>query len=74
MQYLDAIMAALDPFTLGINFIGVLIGMIIGALILSVMSNGLDILRVASYYQNILKGLIIVVIVLIDVRSKRKRG
>ena len=32
MQYLDAIMAALAPFTLGINFIGVLIGMIIGAL------------------------------------------
>ena len=49
-------------------------GMIIGALVLSVMSNGLDILRVPSYYQKILKGLIIVTIVLIDVRSKRKRN
>lgn len=48
-------------------------GMIIGALILSVMSNGLDILRVSSYYQKILKGLIIIIIVLIDVRGKRKR-
>ena len=48
-------------------------GMIIGALILSVMSNGLDILGVASYYQRILKGAIIIIIVLIDVRSKRKR-
>jgi ribose/xylose/arabinose/galactoside ABC-type transport system permease subunit len=49
-------------------------GMIIGALVLSVMSNGLDILRVPSYYQKILKGLIIVTIVLIDVRSKRKKN
>lgn len=49
-------------------------GMIIGALILSVMSNGLDILNVPSYYQKILKGILIVVIVLIDVRGKRKRA
>lgn len=49
-------------------------GMIIGALILSVMSNGLDILGVASYYQKILKGIIIIVIVLIDVRSKKKQA
>lgn len=49
-------------------------GMIIGALILSVMSNGLDILGVSSYYQKILKGLIIIVIVLLDVRSKKRRN
>lgn len=49
-------------------------GMIIGALILSVMSNGLDILGVSSYYQKILKGLIIIVIVLVDVRGNRKRS
>lgn len=49
-------------------------GMIIGALILSVMSNGLDILGVSSYYQKIVKGIIIIVIVLIDVRGKRKRA
>lgn len=49
-------------------------GMIIGALILSVMSNGLDILNVSSFYQKILKGAIIIVVVLIDVRGKRKRN
>lgn len=32
MAYLDAILSALDPFTLGINFIGVMVGMIVGAL------------------------------------------
>lgn len=49
-------------------------GMIIGALILSVMSNGLDILRVESYYQKILKGIIIIVIVFLDVRGKKNRA
>lgn len=48
-------------------------GMVIGALILSVMSNGLDILGVSSYYQKILKGAIIIIIVLLDVRGKRRR-
>lgn len=48
-------------------------GMIIGALILSVMSNGLDILGVSSYYQKILKGLLIIIIVYIDVRGKESR-
>lgn len=49
-------------------------GMIIGALILSVMGNGLDILGVSSYYQKILKGAIIIIIVLLDVRGKRRRN
>ena len=45
-------------------------GMIIGALILSVISNGLDILGVSSYYQLIVKGLIIIIAVYLDVRGK----
>ena len=49
-------------------------GMIIGALILSVMGNGLDILGVSSYYQKILKGAIIIIIVLLDIRGKRRRN
>ena len=46
-------------------------GTIIGALIIQVISNGLDMLNVASYYQQIVKGLIIIVAVFIDMRSKR---
>lgn len=49
-------------------------GMVIGALILSVMSNGLDILGVSSYYQKILKGLLIIIIVYIDVRGKERKA
>lgn len=45
---------------------GSIVGAIIGALILSVLSNGLTLLRVSSYYQTIFTGVIIVVAILID--------
>ncbi|GHV84256.1 sugar ABC transporter permease [Spirochaetia bacterium] len=48
-------------------------GSMIGALMLAVLSNGLDILRVPSYFQLLFKGFIIVVAVYIDVRSRSKR-
>jgi ribose/xylose/arabinose/galactoside ABC-type transport system permease subunit len=48
------------------------IGMtVIGVLILGVMDNGLTILGVSSYYQRILKGVIIAAAVLIDIRTKK---
>jgi ribose/xylose/arabinose/galactoside ABC-type transport system permease subunit len=48
-------------------------GSVIGALMLAVISNGLDILRVPSYYQLLFKGFIIVLAVFLDVRSKSKQ-
>ena len=45
---------------------GSIVGAVIGALILSVLSNGLTLLRVSSYYQTIYTGVIIVVAILID--------
>lgn len=45
---------------------GSIVGAVIGALILSVLSNGLTLLRVSSYYQTIFTGVIIVVAILID--------
>lgn len=47
-------------------------GVIIGALIFSVISNGLDIMGVSSYYQNIIKGIIIILAVYLDVRGRSK--
>jgi ribose/xylose/arabinose/galactoside ABC-type transport system permease subunit len=49
-------------------------GTIIGALMLAVISNGLDIMRVPSYYQLIIKGFIIVIAVYFDVRSRKKQN
>jgi ribose/xylose/arabinose/galactoside ABC-type transport system permease subunit len=49
-------------------------GSMIGALMLAVISNGLDIMRVPSYYQLLFKGTIIVAAVFLDVRGKTKRN
>jgi ribose/xylose/arabinose/galactoside ABC-type transport system permease subunit len=49
-------------------------GSMIGALMLAVISNGLDIMRVPSYYQLLLKGIIIIGAVFLDVQSKKKQA
>ncbi len=48
-------------------------GVIIGTLLITVIGNGLDILGVSSHWQKIVKGLIIVIAVLIDVKGKSKK-
>ena len=48
-------------------------GTIIGALLLAVIGNGLDILGVSSNYQKIIKGVIIAVAVYLDLRGKAKQ-
>lgn len=50
---------------------GSIVGAVIGALILSVLSNGLTLLRVSSYYQTMFTGVIIVVAILIDRFTQR---
>jgi ribose/xylose/arabinose/galactoside ABC-type transport system permease subunit len=46
-------------------------GTILGALLMGVINNGLDLLNVSSYYQQIVKGLIIVGAVALDRRQER---
>jgi ribose transport system permease protein/inositol transport system permease protein len=48
-------------------------GAVIGAIMLAVLSNGLDIMRVPSYYQYLFKGFIIVAAVFLDVHSKARQ-
>lgn len=51
--------------------IGTIQGTLIGALIIGVLNNGMDLLHVPAYYQQVMKGLIIVGAVLLDkVRNK----
>jgi inositol transport system permease protein len=47
-------------------------GTIIGALLIAVIGNGLDILNVSSHFQLVIKGAIIIIAVLLDVKSKEK--
>nr|WP_302664754.1 ABC transporter permease [uncultured Agathobaculum sp.] len=49
-------------------------GVVVGCLLITVITNGLDILGVSSHWQKIVKGLIIVLAVLIDVKGKRKKN
>jgi ribose/xylose/arabinose/galactoside ABC-type transport system permease subunit len=66
MYELDAIAAVVIGGTSLAGGIGSVGGTILGVLIVGVMNNGLDLLNVSSYYQQILKGLIIVLAVLLD--------
>lgn len=49
-------------------------GVVVGSLLITVIANGLDILGVSSHWQKIVKGLIIVLAVLIDVKGKGKKN
>lgn len=67
---LDAIAAAVIGGTSLMGGVGTISGTVVGALIIGVMNNGLDMLNVSSYWQQIVKGAIIILAVLLDKRSK----
>ena len=51
---------------------GTIFGTVIGVIIIGVLANGLTLLDVSSYWQQVVKGLIIVVAVLIDTKSRKR--
>lgn len=53
--------------------IGTVGGAIIGALILGVLRNGLTLLGVHAYWQQVVEGVIIIVAVVLDMRKNRKK-
>lgn len=67
---LDAIAAVVLGGTSLTGGRGKITGTIIGALIIGVLSNALNILDVSSYYQMMVKGAVILVAVLLDRKSK----
>jgi len=69
---LDAIAAAVIGGTSTTGGMGKLSGTIIGALMIQVISNGLDMINVPSYWQQIVKGSIIILALFIDMRSRKK--
>ena len=70
---LDAIAAAVIGGTSLAGGVGRITGTVIGTIILGVMTSGFTFLRIDAYYQEIVKGVIIVAAVIIDQHRQRKR-
>lgn len=70
---LDAIAAAVIGGTSLLGGEGTLVGTLVGALIMGVLRNGLNLLNVSSYLQQVAIGAVIIIAVYIDLALKRRR-
>jgi ribose transport system permease protein len=74
MYELDAIAATVIGGTSLLGGEGTVLGTLIGALIMAVLRNGLNLLGVSSFIQQVVIGSVIIVAVLIDMWLKRRAG
>ncbi len=73
MSYeLDAIAATVIGGTSLLGGEGTVVGTLIGALIMAVLRNGLNLLGVSSFIQQVVIGSVIILAVLIDMALKRR--
>ena len=70
---LDAIASVIIGGTSFMGGIGTVSGTIIGALIIGVIDNGMSIKGINTFFQMIVKGIIIILAVLLDVINRRQR-
>ena len=70
---LAAIAAAVLGGTSLSGGVGTMPGTLIGALIIGVLNNGMNMLSVPYFYQLIVKGVVIIIAVWLDVRAKRRK-
>ncbi len=68
---LDAIAAAVLGGISLFGGVGSVLGAVIGALIVGVLGNGMNLLRVASYPQQVIQGIVLVLAVAVDMYTKR---
>jgi len=72
MYELDAIASATVGGVSHAGGIGTVQGTIVGVMIMGVLQNGLDLLNVSAYWQQVVKGLVIVVAVIFDMKRQKK--
>lgn len=70
---LDAIAAAVLGGVSLFGGVGSVIGASIGALIIGALGNGLNLLRISSYHQQVIKGLVFIFAAALDLYSKRRK-
>jgi ribose/xylose/arabinose/galactoside ABC-type transport system permease subunit len=73
MYELDAIAATVIGGTSLLGGEGTIVGALIGALIMGVLRNGLNLLDVSSFFQQVVIGVVIIGAVLVDMSLKRHR-
>ncbi|MCQ5130024.1 ABC transporter permease [Butyricicoccus faecihominis] len=71
---MDAITACVVGGVSMVGGVGKPWGVVVGCLLITIIANGLDIMGVSSHWQKIVKGAIIVLAVLIDVKGKGKKN
>jgi ribose transport system permease protein len=69
---LDAIAAPVLGGTSLFGGVGTIGGTVVGAFIIGVLSNGLNLMGVPSYYQQVIKGLVLILAVVVDLVNKRR--
>ncbi len=70
---MDAIAGAVIGGTSMAGGVGSAVGVLVGSLIIGVINNIMNLKNVMSYAQDVIKGIIIVVAVLLDMQTKRKK-
>jgi len=70
---LDAITASVLGGTSLFGGVGGVGGTIVGAFIMGVLNNGLNLLEVSSYYQKVVKGIVFILAVMLDLFTKQRR-
>jgi inositol transport system permease protein len=70
---LDAIAGSVIGGTSMMGGTGSIFGVFIGAMVIGVLNSGLNMLGVSSYWQDIVKGVIIIAAVIVDERKKRAK-
>ncbi|MCW3489988.1 ABC transporter permease [Dethiobacter alkaliphilus] len=71
---LDAIAAAVIGGTSLTGGLGSVMGTLSGALVIGVINNGMDLLGVSMYWQQITRGMIIVLAVFLDMQKRKGKG
>lgn len=71
---LDAIASSVIGGTSLSGGIGSIPGAIVGALFIGVLKNGMDLMYISAYWQQIARGLVIVFAIVLDAQKQRKQG
>jgi len=70
---LDAIAAPVLGGTSLFGGVGSIGGTVAGAFIIGILSNGLNLMGISSYYQQVIKGVVFILAVVLDLFTKRKK-